>query len=154
MECFLSLFFLLHFDSFKYSPRPYTPALKLGDDVPEEVKAERLQAVFELVASQQSAHLAALVGTRQRVLFEGPSRGGEGRYSGRTERNEIVHADAPEPGVDLTGQIVDVDIERANRHSLMGVVAGPLETGPGRTSRAIHRPGPARRRLPVVGAPT
>jgi tRNA-2-methylthio-N6-dimethylallyladenosine synthase len=133
--------------AFKYSPRPYTPALQLGDDVPEAVKAERLQAVFDTVAAQQSAHLEALVGTRQRVLFEGPSRGDGGRYTGRTERNEIVHAEGPE-GVDPTGQVLDVVIDRANRHSLMGTVVGEVDV-----SRAAP-PAPSRRRLPVLGAAT
>src|SRR5690606_18746608 len=52
---------------FKYSPRPFTPALALGDDVPEEVKDERLQRVFALVGEQQRAHLDALVGARAKV---------------------------------------------------------------------------------------
>jgi len=120
--------------AFKYSPRPYTPALKLGDDVPEEVKDERLQRLFEVVGEQQRAHLDALVGTRQRVLIEGPSRDGA-RFTGRTHRNEIVHVAGPD-GVDLTGRLLDVTIDKANKHSLMGAVEGALAP---------------RKRLPVLG---
>ncbi|MFK7988778.1 MAG: tRNA (N6-isopentenyl adenosine(37)-C2)-methylthiotransferase MiaB [Sandaracinaceae bacterium] len=131
--------------AFKYSPRPFTPALKLGDDVPEKVKSERLQRVFATVEKQQSAHLEALVGTRATVLFEGRSRDGM-RYSGRTERNEIVHVEVPE-GADPTGQLLEVEIERAHAHSLGGALVEPLD------APAVSPPsGTARRRLPVVAS--
>ncbi len=122
--------------AFKYSPRPHTPALKLGDDVPEHVKDERLQAVLSLVERQQGAHLASLVGTETEVLVEGPSAKGE-RFTGRSSRHEIVHVVAPE-GVDPTGHVVRVSIEQAFKHSLLGRMEGALE--------------PRRRaRLPVLG---
>lgn len=126
---------------FKYSERPYTPALRLGDDVPEEVKDERLARLFEVVAEQQSAHLESLVGTRQRVLVEGPSRGDGGRWTGRSGRHEIVHLTAPE-GVDPTGRVVEVVVERANRHSLLARMEGaPVDVPPAR-----------RVRLPLAGS--
>ncbi len=128
--------------AFKYSPRPYTPALKLGDDVPDEVKDTRLAQLFAQVEVQQSAHLASLVGTRQQVLVEGPDRDG-GRFTGRSGRHEIVHVEPP-AGVDPTGRLVDVDIALANRHSLVGVMDGAtLGTEP----RARRR-----RALPLVPA--
>ncbi|MFW6051899.1 MAG: tRNA (N6-isopentenyl adenosine(37)-C2)-methylthiotransferase MiaB [Myxococcota bacterium] len=122
---------------FKYSPRPHTPALKLEDDVPEEVKDARLSRLFEVVEAQQSAHLAALVGTRQRVLVEGRSRGGQ--LTGRSGRNEIVHFEAP-PGVEPVGRVVEVHIDRANRHSLAGRMDGAAPPAP-------------RRRVPLPVAP-
>ncbi|MBK6579733.1 MAG: tRNA (N6-isopentenyl adenosine(37)-C2)-methylthiotransferase MiaB [Sandaracinaceae bacterium] len=114
---------------FKYSPRPFTPALNLVDDVPEEVKGERLTRLFDLVAEQQSAHLASLVGTRQHVLVEGPSRGDTGRFSGRSERHEITHFDAPQ-GHDPTGHLVEVEITEAYKHSLLGRAVGEVPRGP------------------------
>jgi tRNA-2-methylthio-N6-dimethylallyladenosine synthase len=129
---------------FKYSPRPHTPALRLGDDVPESVKASRLAALFEVSESLTRAHLATLVGTRAQVLVEGPSRGGAGMVSGRSERNEIVHLPAqPDAGA---GALVEVEVARANKHSLEG-----------RVLRVLHpaaAPTPAARRvgLPVVSA--
>ena len=102
---------------FKYSLRPQTPAQKLPDDVPEAVKSERLARLFEVAESQGRAHLERLVGTRQRVRVEGPSKSGRARAEGRTERNEIVHVDAPE-GFALYGEVVEVDVVRANKHSL------------------------------------
>jgi tRNA-2-methylthio-N6-dimethylallyladenosine synthase len=136
---FVSLF------GFKYSPRPHTPALRLGDDVPEAVKSERLARVFETADAIAAAHLGALVGTKQRVLVEGASKSESGdltrgRVQGRTERNEIVHIEAAGTAASLVGEIVEVEIKRANKHSLVGV---PTETMPA-------RPGAVRRALPVV----
>jgi tRNA-2-methylthio-N6-dimethylallyladenosine synthase len=106
---------------FKFSPRPYTPALRLVDDIREEEKSERLARLFELAEAQGRAHLASLVGTRQSVLVEGESAGADGVpvASGRTERNEIVHLPIP-VGRALVGQLVWVEVERANKHSLFG----------------------------------
>jgi len=116
---FVSLF------GFKYSPRPNTAALRLGDDIPEDVKSERLARLFDVAEAVGSAHLASLVGTRQRVLVEGASKSEKGdlsrdRVQGRTERSEIVHIDAPGAS-SLVGRVVEVDITRANRHSLAGL---------------------------------
>ncbi len=108
---------------FKYSPRPYTPALKLGGEVPEDVKDERLSRLFSLVETQQQAHLRSLIGEPLEVLVEGRSPGDSGRYSGRSERNEIVHLVAPD-GHDPTGELVRVTVDEAFRHSLSGVMEG------------------------------
>jgi tRNA-2-methylthio-N6-dimethylallyladenosine synthase len=108
---------------FKYSPRPYTPALRLGDEVPEEVKDERLARLFALVESRQAAHLHSLVGQHLQVLVEGASPGDAGRFTGRTERNEIVHLVAPE-GCDPTGELVTVVVDQPFRHSLSGSMTG------------------------------
>ena len=136
---------------FKYSPRPLTPALKLPDDVPEETKGERLARLFEVAEAQTRAHLATLVGTRQRVLVEGASKNG-GRVEGRTERNEIVHVEAPRD-MELTGAIVEVEIARANKHSLEGTVTeAALAALPRRTPGAppAYPDRAVRRALPVL----
>jgi len=104
---------------FKYSVRPYTPARKLPDDVPEAVKSERLARLFEASEELLGAHLRSLVGTGQRVLIEAEGKEGGASFSGRTERNEIVHIHGAE-GLDLRGEIVDVSVVRANKHSLQG----------------------------------
>lgn len=102
---------------FKYSPRPYTPALRLGDDVPEEVKSERLSRLFERSEALLGAHLSGLVGTSQRVLVEGRDKGKGLFWSGRSERNEIVHV-AGAHGLDLLGEVVEARVVRSNKHSL------------------------------------
>ncbi len=76
---------------FKYSERPYTPARKLGDDIPEAVKSERLARLFALSEALLGEHLAGLVGTTAQVLVEGIDKESGALWSGRTERNEIVH---------------------------------------------------------------
>lgn len=142
--------------AFKYSPRPYTPALKLGDDIPEETKDERLARLLETIAELQSAHLAHLVGTRTIVLFEERSlakgeaaRAGMVRWRGRSDRHEIVHVDVPSD-VDLSGELLPVAIERANAHSLMGRVDSELGT----LRRVVSEERPVRPtgrvRLPVM----
>jgi tRNA-2-methylthio-N6-dimethylallyladenosine synthase len=138
---------------FKYSQRPYTPALKLPDDVPEAVKGERLAKLFEVVEAQGIAHLTSLVGTTQRVLFEAPSKGGQpGRMQGRTDRNEIVHVDVPSE-FDAVGSIADVAIVRANKHSLEGTLT---DGGLAVLRRRVTTPAPSdatsgkRRLLPIV----
>jgi tRNA-2-methylthio-N6-dimethylallyladenosine synthase len=135
---------------FKYSERPYTPAKKLKDDVPEPVKSERLSRLFALSEEILGAHLAGLVGTRQRVLIEGLDKESGALWSGRTERNEIVHVHLAER-LDLAGEMVEVLMTRHNRHSLQG----ELTEG----ARAASRPrapslglSPPRRSLPVVSA--
>ncbi|MDH3622434.1 MAG: tRNA (N6-isopentenyl adenosine(37)-C2)-methylthiotransferase MiaB [Myxococcales bacterium] len=114
---------------FKYSPRPYTPALQLGHEVPEPVKDERLARLFAVVGTQQRAHLESLVGTDQRVLVEGRSPGDSGRFAGRTARNEIVHFVAPK-GYDPTGELVAVTIDAPFRHSLSGFMTGAGHLAP------------------------
>ncbi|MGC4088485.1 MAG: tRNA (N6-isopentenyl adenosine(37)-C2)-methylthiotransferase MiaB [Polyangiaceae bacterium] len=125
---------------FKYSQRPNTPALRFHDDVPEALKSERLERLFELADGQRRAHLESRVGHVEDVIVEGRGRGEE--YSGRSERNEIVHVDAA--GADPSGRLVQVRIERAYKNSLFGklVDAGDL---PAR-SRAS-----ALRSLPLIG---
>ena len=114
---FVSLF------GFKYSPRPYTPALKLEDDVPEPVKDERLKRLFDLVAAQQRAHLASLVGGTEQVLIEERDGSRPHRFTGRSGRNELVHVDVEE-GVDPRGELVSAEIVEAFKHSLHGVMKG------------------------------
>jgi tRNA-2-methylthio-N6-dimethylallyladenosine synthase len=134
--------------AFKFSPRPYTPARKLVDDVPEEVKSERLARVLERVEAQGRTHLASLVGTRAKVLVEGRSKSGDS-YEGRTDRNEIVHLVAP-PGLALVGHEVTVEIARANKHSLVGDLASGEAERLANVATARSAPVRRRRLLPLA----
>jgi tRNA-2-methylthio-N6-dimethylallyladenosine synthase len=127
---------------FKYSVRPYTPAGRLKDDVSEADKAARLAALFALSEAEKRAHLERCVGMRARVLVEGPGKQ-PGAYTGRTERNEIVHFTAP---VDPTGELVEVTIIRAFKNSLE---ATAVESGGKKASRALAG-SEGRRLLPVL----
>jgi len=104
--------------SFKYSPRPGTPAAAAADQVPEPVKAERLAELQALLQQQQRAFNAACVGRVLPVLFEKPGRH-DGQLVGRSPYLQAVHADC---GRERIGDIVPVLIERAEPNSLAGIV--------------------------------
>jgi tRNA-2-methylthio-N6-dimethylallyladenosine synthase len=105
--------------SFEYSERPDTPALKLAlrDNVPEAVKAERLQAVQTLQKGITARRLSRWVGRDVEVLVEGDSARYPGQLCGRTTGNEMVNFAGPPS---LTGQLVTVRIVTARGHTLVG----------------------------------
>ncbi|GBD23366.1 tRNA-2-methylthio-N(6)-dimethylallyladenosine synthase [bacterium HR29] len=103
-----------------YSPRPGTIAWrKLPDDVPADVKAERLHRVEELEARISLELNERYVGTVQEILVEGV-RGGQ--PFGRTRTGKLVHLDAPA----RVGDLVDVRIEHAGPFALRGVPVDAL----------------------------
>jgi tRNA-2-methylthio-N6-dimethylallyladenosine synthase len=103
--------------SFKYSRRPGTAARNLPDQVPEEIKADRLSQVHELQDRITASYHLAAEGTVEEVLIEG-SRPGSGQPFGRTRGNKIVNLE-PDDGV-RQGDLVKVKILRGLKHSLTG----------------------------------
>ncbi|MFU1913807.1 tRNA (N6-isopentenyl adenosine(37)-C2)-methylthiotransferase MiaB [Bordetella avium] len=114
--------------SFVYSRRPGTPAADLQDDTPQDVKLKRLQQLQALINEQAAAIAQSMVGTRQRLLVEGPSRRDPNELMGRTENNRIVNFEGPSR---LIGNMVDVIITHAFTNSLRGRVAGTEESDQG-----------------------
>jgi tRNA-2-methylthio-N6-dimethylallyladenosine synthase len=104
--------------SFKYSPRPGTPAATAADQVPEAVKAERLVELQVLLQQQQRAFNEGWVGRVLPVLFEKPGRH-SGQLVGRSPYLQSVHAAAPGGRV---GEIVPVLIRAAEPNSLAGAL--------------------------------
>jgi tRNA-2-methylthio-N6-dimethylallyladenosine synthase len=103
--------------SFIYSARPGTPAAAFADDVPHEVKQERLRIVQTRLLAQTHAISRAMVGGTQRILVERPSRRNPHDFAGRTSNNRVVNF----PGsADLIGRFVDVRITEALPNSLRG----------------------------------
>ena len=100
--------------SFKFSGRPGTPAETMDDQVPEQVKSDRLQELQALLSSQQSAFNASCVGHRFDVLFERHGRK-QGQLVGRSPYLQAVHADGPDSYI---GHIIKVEILRAGPNSL------------------------------------
>lgn len=102
-----------------YSPRPGTFAHRnMPDDVPREVKAERLQ-VIERIHAESSARInRRLLGQTVEVLVE--RENAEGRSTGRTRSGQLVHFDA----AGLVGQLAQVDIHEVTSWSLSGSLAG------------------------------
>lgn len=108
--------------SFKYSPRPGTPAAGMDDAVPETVKTERLSALQQLLDAQQEAFNRSCVGRRLPVLIEKHGRH-PGQLVGRSPYLQPVHVDGD---ASLIGRIVDCDIDDLRSYSLFGRIAsGP-----------------------------
>jgi tRNA-2-methylthio-N6-dimethylallyladenosine synthase len=106
--------------SFKYSPRPGTPAAVEDAQLPEAVKAERLAGLQQLLAAQAQAFNAGSVGRRLPVLLERPGRK-PGQLIGRSPYMQSVHVAVPQVALArLTGQLLDVAIEAAHANSLTG----------------------------------
>lgn len=107
-----------HAFSFKYSPRPGTPAASIEEQVPEEVKKERLERLQALIDQTHATFNRNMVGRTMPVLFEKAGRH-DGQLVGRSPYLQLVHADAEG---DLIGQMVDVEIRSAGANSLAGVI--------------------------------
>ena len=114
----------LRFDkvhSAAYSPRPGTIAYrKLPDDIPAEVKSERLQRVNAIEERISREINESLLGTTQTILIEGVSK--KGQHYGRTRTGKLVHLDAPA----RTGALVDVHIDHAGPFALRGSAVDAL----------------------------
>jgi tRNA-2-methylthio-N6-dimethylallyladenosine synthase len=103
--------------SFIYSKRPGTPAASLPDEVPHDVKQERLERLQAQLNSQARRISAAMVGSTQRVLVEKPSRRDPRQLAGRTENMRWVNFDGPAALVD---RFASVRITEAMPNSLRG----------------------------------
>jgi tRNA-2-methylthio-N6-dimethylallyladenosine synthase len=102
---------------FKYSPRPGTPAIKLEDDVAEEVKSRRCT---QLVRAQEAISLKknqASIGQVLEVLVDGASKKNDTRLSGRSRDNRICVFDGTP---DLQARVVRVRPDHATAHTLYG----------------------------------
>jgi len=102
--------------SFKYSPRPGTPAADMQEMVAPAAMDERLARLQELIDSQQHAFNRAAIGTTVDVLFERAARN-EGQIVGRTAYLQPAHVMASE---DLIGRVLPVTIDSLERYSLLG----------------------------------
>ncbi len=104
--------------SFKYSPRPGTPAATMDDQVPAEVADERLQRLQALINAQQLAFNQATVGRRTSVLLE--RRGKHpGQLIGKSPWLQSIHLETEA----AIGDLVEVDILSAGPNSLGGAEA-------------------------------
>ena len=114
--------------SFKYSPRPGTPAAENTDQVPDDTKAARLSALQSLLSQQQKAFNQASVGLHLPVLLTGPGRH-EGQMVGRSPYLQPVHLDAPATD---HGKIVMTEIKAAISNSLSAVAIDSTPESPSR----------------------
>ena len=102
--------------SFKYSPRPGTPAAAMHGQIAEDVKHERLLRLQALLFDQQRAFNASQIGAVLPVLVAGPGRK-PGQMHGRSPYLQAVHFEHGEARV---GETVDVRIVGASQNSLTG----------------------------------
>jgi tRNA-2-methylthio-N6-dimethylallyladenosine synthase len=109
--------------SFKYSPRPGTPAAQMEKQVPREVMDERLQRLQALLGAQQLAFNRATLGWRTDVLLERPGRK-PGQMIGKSPWLQSVHIESDA----AIGELVEVELVSAGPNSLAGAVI-PAKAG-------------------------
>ncbi|HEU5047606.1 MAG TPA: tRNA (N6-isopentenyl adenosine(37)-C2)-methylthiotransferase MiaB [Rickettsiales bacterium] len=109
--------------SFAYSPRPGTPAAADENQVPQEVKNERLQQLQALLVRQQTAFNKASVGKSMKVLLDRKGKF-EGQLLGKSPYMQSVHVQDAEVHVD---SIVEVTITEGHQNSLTGIIGNPEE---------------------------
>jgi tRNA-2-methylthio-N6-dimethylallyladenosine synthase len=102
--------------TFVYSPRAGTEAAAMPDQVPHEVKIERMERLVELTQRVARDRNRSRVGRVEEVLVEGPSRTDPSLLRGRTRRNTTVNFS----GHAAAGELVDVRIDSATSQTLRG----------------------------------
>ncbi len=111
--------------SFIYSPRPGTPAASLPDDVPDDVKKERLK-ILQTRINQQTLNISEnMMDTVQRVLVTRVSRKDKTEVSGRTENNRVVNFKADKS---LIGHFANVKITEVRPNSLRGELVDNVDS--------------------------
>ena len=102
---------------YTYSPRKGTPAMRFKDDIPEEVKNERLARLMQLHKRQTSELRTEMVGTTVEALFE--KRNAKNQLRGRTRCWKKIIADGPDS---LVGQTANIKIESFQHETLIGSI--------------------------------
>src|SRR5699024_9522179 len=106
-----------HAYTYIYSQRDGTPAAKMKDNVPLDVKKERLQQLNQKVAQYSEQAMNQYEGQTVQVLCEGANKKDDTVLAGYTNKNKLVNFKAPK---DMIGKIVDVKIDEAKQFSLNG----------------------------------
>ncbi|AGB40923.1 tRNA-N(6)-(isopentenyl)adenosine-37 thiotransferase enzyme MiaB [Halobacteroides halobius DSM 5150] len=105
--------------TFIYSKRTGTPAAKMEEQVPEEKKKERHQRLLDLQSKIGLEENKKLKGEIVEVLVDGPSKKDPNKLSGRTRTDKIVIIESDQ---DLTGEIINVKINKAQSWTLFGKI--------------------------------
>jgi tRNA-2-methylthio-N6-dimethylallyladenosine synthase len=108
--------------TFVYSPRAGTEAAAMAEQIPDEVKRERIERLIDVVQGAAAARNAERVGGVEEVLVEGASRTDLSLLRGRTRRNTTVNF----TGTASAGELVDVRIDGATSTTLRGEQAVPV----------------------------
>jgi tRNA-2-methylthio-N6-dimethylallyladenosine synthase len=102
--------------TFIYSPRRGTEAAALPDQVPHEVKVDRMQRLVEVVQRRALERAQRFIGRTLEVLVEGPSRTDPSRVRGRSRHNKVVNF----TGLGARGEMANVEILQATSQTLSG----------------------------------
>ncbi len=105
--------------SFKYSPRPGTPASEMKDKIGAEIASNRLSVLQELQRKITYKKNQTRINLTEEVLVEGKSKKNPNSYMGRTTQNRIVNFISDK---DLTGQLINVKITEGFQNSLLGTI--------------------------------
>jgi len=105
--------------TFLYSPRRETEAATLPDQLPHELKVQRLERLVEVIQRRAQERAQRFVGRTLEVLVEGPSRTDPSRLRGRSRHNKVVNFD----GLGSPGELVPVQITSATSQTLGGEAA-------------------------------
>jgi tRNA-2-methylthio-N6-dimethylallyladenosine synthase len=108
--------------SFKYSPRPNTPAVHLGDAIPDTEKARRLEVLMARQREIQIARHKKYIGTRCEAMVEGYNEARK-QYVGRTSQNKTLNFAAPGASTLQSGNYVEVLVTQSFPNSLVGEMA-------------------------------
>jgi len=108
--------------TFVFSPRRGTEAAEMPNQVPEELKHERIERLIEVVQRVAEARNRERIGRVEEVLVEGPSRTDEAVLRGRTRRNTTVNFS----GAAVAGELVSVEIEAASSMTLRGTAVAAV----------------------------
>ncbi len=103
---------------FRYSKRKDTPAAEMDEQLSEREKEDRNQRLLRVQEELTTSKNAALIGTVQQILVEGPSKTNKEKLSGRTSQNKIVIIEGNAER--MTGQLIDVLIEDSTGYTLYG----------------------------------
>jgi tRNA-2-methylthio-N6-dimethylallyladenosine synthase len=120
----ISLLHECQFDAvftFKYSPRPNTPALSMIDSISDAEKSKRLQILQERQREIQRTNYEKRVGRTSEVMVEGKNEA-RGQMIGRTSQNITLNFTAPESTMPAVGSYVNVLVTRSFPNSLLGVM--------------------------------
>jgi len=116
----VELIYEINFDmsySFIYSSRPGTPASKLPDNTSLQIKKNRLYKIQKIIKQQAISWSRRMLGSKQLVLVNGPSKKNILELTGKTENNRTVNFIG---NPNMIGNLIEIDITEVHDHNLRG----------------------------------
>ncbi len=105
--------------SFIYSPRKDTPAAEMDGQIPDDIKKKRFVRLLEVQNGISKDLNIEYIGKTVKILVEGRSKTDSEKYTGRNEKNRLVHIDGDDS---LVGNFCNVRIDRADTFAMYGTV--------------------------------